>query len=72
MEQRGLLSTVDLAPHGRGIKIQSRAVAAWDEHACKCCHSESVLGLMLHSDSIRSRRSVPAEKNIGFTTMGVK
>ena len=55
-------------PHGRGIKIRSRTVATWGECAHKCCHSEGMLGLMLHSD--RSRRS--AGENIGFTTMGVK
>lgn len=72
MKQRGLLSTLDPGPHGSGIKIQSRAVASWDGCVCKCCHSEGVLGLMLHSDSIRSRRSAPVEENIEFTTMGVK
>jgi len=53
------------------MKTQSRAVAAWDECAYKY-HSEAELRLMLLTESIRNGRSVPVEKNIGFTTMGVK
>ncbi|XP_005916794.2 kinesin-like protein KIF26A isoform X3 [Haplochromis burtoni] len=49
-------------------RIKSGAVAA----PYKCCHSDGVLGLMLLSDSTKSRRPVPVEKNIGFTTMRVK
>lgn len=66
MNQRGAPSTADLA-HMAG-RIKSGAVAA----PYKCCHSDGVLGLMLLSDSTKSRRPVPVEKNIGFTTMRVK
>lgn len=70
VNQRGAPSTADLA-HMAG-RVKSGAVAAQEECPYKCCHSDGVLGLMLLSDSTKSRRPVPVEKNIGFTTMRVK
>lgn len=74
---QGSTEHIASGPHGRGIKIQSRTAVAWDDCACKCCHSEDVLRLMFRCNSkednkqgATGRKSV--EKNIGFTTMGVK